>query len=249
MEFSRQEYWSGLPFPSPGDIPYPGIEPGSRHILYCLSHQGSTSGEFLTLWATPEKPVNMLVMHYWLIQRPCNCFLLRFIWQLLSSSNYPCPCPTSTDGSQPVRPIISSSLSTSLAEWPLHPSLQSLGSFTSSLGIVLQSLTEVLSRPCCPSGLSTLNQEILPSVLAAFLLCSWEARLSASQLLIQNDLLFSSLEGSPWLNFFTTWIPLASAFLAAHSNHSEVSLHTLQKAEKYKDRQYKVLMRYETRSN
>ena len=29
MEFSRQEYWSGLLFPSPGDLPAPGIEPGS----------------------------------------------------------------------------------------------------------------------------------------------------------------------------------------------------------------------------
>ena len=29
MEFSRQEYWSGLPFPSPGDLPDPGIEPWS----------------------------------------------------------------------------------------------------------------------------------------------------------------------------------------------------------------------------
>ena len=29
MEFSRQECWSGLPCPSPGDLPYPGIEPGS----------------------------------------------------------------------------------------------------------------------------------------------------------------------------------------------------------------------------
>ena len=27
--FSRQEYWSGLPFPSPGDFPDPGIEPKS----------------------------------------------------------------------------------------------------------------------------------------------------------------------------------------------------------------------------
>ena len=27
--FSRQEYWSGLPFPSPGDLPDSGIEPGS----------------------------------------------------------------------------------------------------------------------------------------------------------------------------------------------------------------------------
>ena len=26
MEFSRQEYWSGLPFPSPEDLPNPGIE-------------------------------------------------------------------------------------------------------------------------------------------------------------------------------------------------------------------------------
>ena len=29
MEFSRHEYWSRLPFPSPGDLPDPGIEPGS----------------------------------------------------------------------------------------------------------------------------------------------------------------------------------------------------------------------------
>jgi len=29
MEFSRQEYWSGLPFPSPGYPPHPGIKPGS----------------------------------------------------------------------------------------------------------------------------------------------------------------------------------------------------------------------------
>ena len=29
MEFSRQEYWSWLPFPSPGDLPNPGIEPRS----------------------------------------------------------------------------------------------------------------------------------------------------------------------------------------------------------------------------
>ena len=29
MGFPRQEYWSGLPFPSPGDLPDPGIEPAS----------------------------------------------------------------------------------------------------------------------------------------------------------------------------------------------------------------------------
>jgi len=44
MEFSRQEYWSQLPFPPPGDLPDPGIKPASlaltgryfttQHILY-----------------------------------------------------------------------------------------------------------------------------------------------------------------------------------------------------------------------
>ena len=29
MGFPRQEYWSGLPFPPPGDLPNPGIEPSS----------------------------------------------------------------------------------------------------------------------------------------------------------------------------------------------------------------------------
>ena len=45
MEFPRQEYWSGLPFPSPGDLPDPGTE--LLHLLYWrveslpLSHLGS----------------------------------------------------------------------------------------------------------------------------------------------------------------------------------------------------------------
>ena len=32
MGFSRQEYWSGLPFPSPEDLPNPGIQPGSPEL-------------------------------------------------------------------------------------------------------------------------------------------------------------------------------------------------------------------------
>ena len=43
--FSRQEYWSGLPFPSPGDLPNPGIEPRSP-ALYT---------DAFTVWATPGK--------------------------------------------------------------------------------------------------------------------------------------------------------------------------------------------------
>ena len=45
MGFSRQDYWSGLPFPSSGDLPDPGIKTGFFHIVsrrfYCVSHHGS----------------------------------------------------------------------------------------------------------------------------------------------------------------------------------------------------------------
>ena len=44
MGFSRQEYWSGLPFPSPEDLPNPGIKSGSSHIV----------GRRFTIWATRE---------------------------------------------------------------------------------------------------------------------------------------------------------------------------------------------------
>ena len=49
MEFSRQEYWSGLPFPSPGDFPDPGIEPGSP---------------VLQADALPSEPPGKLVIYY-----------------------------------------------------------------------------------------------------------------------------------------------------------------------------------------
>ena len=38
MDFSRQEYWTGLPFPSPRDLPYPGINPGLPHCGQTLYH-------------------------------------------------------------------------------------------------------------------------------------------------------------------------------------------------------------------
>ena len=45
LEFSRQEHWSGLPFPSPGDLPDPGIEPVSPAL----------AGRYFTT-VPPEKP-------------------------------------------------------------------------------------------------------------------------------------------------------------------------------------------------
>ena len=47
MGFSRQEYWSGLPFPSPGDLPNPGIKPGSPAL------------QADALSSEPPRPLNM----------------------------------------------------------------------------------------------------------------------------------------------------------------------------------------------
>ena len=47
MGFSRQEYWSGLPFPSPGDLPDPRIKPKSPELqadALASEAQGSPSG-------------------------------------------------------------------------------------------------------------------------------------------------------------------------------------------------------------
>ena len=44
MGFPRKEYWSGLPFPFPGDLPDPGIKPESLAVARAflpLSHQGT----------------------------------------------------------------------------------------------------------------------------------------------------------------------------------------------------------------
>ena len=65
MAFSRQEYWSGLPFPSPGDLPDPGIE----HVSYI-------AGRFFT----NEPPGKSFISEYsWLI-----------MWQFQLSHTHTC---------------------------------------------------------------------------------------------------------------------------------------------------------------
>ena len=57
MEFSRQEYWSGLPYPPPGDLPDPGIKPTSLALQ-------ADSLPFEPTWEAPwEKDHFILVMN------------------------------------------------------------------------------------------------------------------------------------------------------------------------------------------
>ena len=61
MEFSRQEYWSGLPCPPPEDLPHPGIESESPEL----------AAGFFTLWTTREAPcghrtiITCIIYHIW----------------------------------------------------------------------------------------------------------------------------------------------------------------------------------------
>ena len=72
MGFSRQEYWSGLPFPSPRDLPKPGIKPGSPALQ---AHSLPTE-----LWGKPRVTryltyVNEILRVPWTVGRSNQLFL------------------------------------------------------------------------------------------------------------------------------------------------------------------------------
>ena len=70
MGFSGQEYWSGLPFPSPGELPNPRIEPRSPAI----------SGRFSTVWGTRAA----------IFQKVTRKFLAQFLFLSLSILSLSC---------------------------------------------------------------------------------------------------------------------------------------------------------------
>ena len=62
MGFPRQEYWSGLTFPPPGDLPGPGIEPAS------LTSPALAGGFFTTSATWEAHPITVCQMYAWHIQ-------------------------------------------------------------------------------------------------------------------------------------------------------------------------------------
>ena len=76
MGFPRQEYWSGLPFPSPGDLPDPGIE--SVTLV-----SPALAGGFLTISATWERPLSRDTVAFW---GPGGQILNMWAWGALSSA-------------------------------------------------------------------------------------------------------------------------------------------------------------------
>ena len=85
MEFSRQECWSGLPFPTPGDSPNPGIRPKA------LGSPALADRFFTTV--LPGKPIFPLLyghQSYWISTTLLQCNL--------TLTNYICKDPTSKSG-------------------------------------------------------------------------------------------------------------------------------------------------------
>ena len=70
--FSRQEYWSGLPFPSPGDLPNPGIEPRSPTL----------QADTLTS-EPPGKPIYCIkIMWMWSLSLSFRISYLLYSWEM-----------------------------------------------------------------------------------------------------------------------------------------------------------------------
>ena len=65
MEFSRQECWSGLPFPFPGDLPDPGIKPRSP----CIADR------LFTIWVTKKAHIS----HEWFLKLDIRLTFLMFV--------------------------------------------------------------------------------------------------------------------------------------------------------------------------
>ena len=82
MRFSRQEYWSGLPFPSLEDLSDPGIKPTS------LVSAVLAGGFFTTV--PPGKP---LFIQQELIKRPVEEFRVAFTGTPAASNRFPCLLP------------------------------------------------------------------------------------------------------------------------------------------------------------
>ena len=70
MELSRQEYWSGLSFPSPGDLPDPGIEHRSPvlradSLPFELPGKPKAHSKFLEISSMGEMVMKTITLYFW----------------------------------------------------------------------------------------------------------------------------------------------------------------------------------------
>ena len=95
MGFFRQKYWSGLPFPPPGDLPNPGTKPTSPTTL-------ALAGRFFTMWANLEDQKFNIYIH-------THTYKWKLKWQ---------SCPTLCD---PMDYTVHGILQARILEWVAYP--------------------------------------------------------------------------------------------------------------------------------
>ena len=94
MGFSRQEYWSGLPFPSPGHLPDPGIEPGSP-TLQANALTSEPPGKPIPL-DHPSAPALSTLSHASNLDWQFISHMIMYMFQCHSpKSSHPRPLPQS----------------------------------------------------------------------------------------------------------------------------------------------------------
>ena len=92
MEFSRQEYWSGLPFPPPGDLPDPGISCVScigRQVLY---HSATWEAPLVAFQVFKQEP---LLSELFYIQYCMHSTFLKYQVSSFEVGMYRCQNPSS----------------------------------------------------------------------------------------------------------------------------------------------------------
>ena len=95
MGFSRQKYWSGLPFPSPGDLPNPGVEPGSPALQADATSEPVLPQKNSFLWACKHFSRLLLlflclVFTFLKCERHCDSVLGSLVFTCYIISHYQC---------------------------------------------------------------------------------------------------------------------------------------------------------------
>ena len=100
MEFSKQKYWNGLPFPPPEDLLDPGIEPESlassalagRFFTNCATWEAINTGEIYFFWGNfPYGQMHEMIITvkaYYSHQKEQKCSLECISWPLSSSTGF-----------------------------------------------------------------------------------------------------------------------------------------------------------------
>ena len=122
MGFSRQEYWSGLLFPSPEDLPDPGIEPGSPTLQADALSSAAAVAKSLQLCPTLCDPIDGLLPGS-AVPGILQARILE--WVAISFSNacmhakslQPCPTPCDPVDSSPPGSSVHRILQARILEW------------------------------------------------------------------------------------------------------------------------------------